>query len=121
MKQSERNLNVLQNFILFLTHCSHPKDGDDVNFKEVQEWTPELMYDMAEAYIAEDHVDGEDFEEDEGTRSPSSEADYAVVDKVLEQIKGDVAIEDMTAVCELLMFSEMRYLKGYLPEEGFGL
>ena len=116
MKQSEKNLSVIQNFILFLTHCSHPKDGADPNFKEVQEWTPELMYEMAEAYIAEDHVDGEDFEEDEFTGTPETEADYAVVDKVLKQIKEDVEDEDMTAVCELLMFSEMRYLTGYLPE-----
>jgi hypothetical protein len=51
------------------------------------------------------------------TRKPNCEEDYRVVDRVLEEIKKDVAVGDMTAICELLMFSEMRYLIGYLPED----
>lgn len=40
----------------------------------------------------------------------------AVIDLVLEQIKKDVAVGDMTAIDELLMFCPAKYLKGYLPE-----
>ena len=63
MKHSQRNLGVIENFILYLTHSGN--HAMDAHFKEVQEWTPELMYKAAKDYIREDHVDGEDNPEDE--------------------------------------------------------
>jgi len=45
-----------------------------------------------------------------------TETDQKVIDQVLEQIQKDVAVGDMTAVCELLQFTPIEYLKGYLPE-----
>lgn len=55
MKNSERNLAVIENFILFLTHCSDEKEPA---FKEPQTYTPEELYRVAFDYIEEDHVDG---------------------------------------------------------------
>src|SRR5690606_6471269 len=54
----------IEGFIYWFTHCSHPSDGDDPNFKVVQEWTPEQMYQGAIDYISEDHVDGKDTNEE---------------------------------------------------------
>jgi hypothetical protein len=62
MKKSARNLAVIQNFILHLTHCSD--DESELDFKEVMEFTPELLYQVALDYIEEDHVDGKDNPED---------------------------------------------------------
>jgi hypothetical protein len=55
MKNSERNLMVIENFILHLTHCC----GGEPEFKESVLYSPEEMYQMAKDYIKEDHVDGE--------------------------------------------------------------
>ncbi len=41
----------------------------------------------------------------------------AVIDLVLERIKEDVRVGDMTAIDELLMFCPAKNLKGYLPED----
>ena len=57
---SQRNLSVIENFILFLTHCSDDKEPD---FTKPQTYTPEELYRVAYDYILEDHVDGEDSEE----------------------------------------------------------
>lgn len=62
MKKSERNLGVIQNFILHLTHSG--EHGMDAHYKEEMTFTPETMYRVAKEYIAEDHVDGKDNPED---------------------------------------------------------
>ena len=61
MKNSEKNLAVIENFILHLTHCA---DSNDKGFKFVQEYTPEELYRVAYNYIEEDHVDGKGNPED---------------------------------------------------------
>ncbi len=63
-KHSQKNLGVIENFILFFTHVSHPSDGDDPNFEVPNLYTAKSMYEMAVAYTKEDHVDGEDNPED---------------------------------------------------------
>jgi hypothetical protein len=60
-RHSDRNLAVIENFILHLTHSSL----GDIHYKEVQHWTPQIMYRVARDYIKEDHVDGLDNPEDE--------------------------------------------------------
>lgn len=59
-KHSQRNLSVIENFILYLTHCS---DDKEPNFTLPQTYTPEELYRVAYDYIMEDHVDGEKSEE----------------------------------------------------------
>jgi hypothetical protein len=65
-KFSEKNLAVIENFILHLTHCSDELDPD---FTTPQTYTPEELYRVAYDYILEDHVDGEDSEEAEEERN----------------------------------------------------
>jgi hypothetical protein len=60
MTKADLNLAVIQNFILHITHVSDSKES---GFKEPITFTPELLYQMADDYIAEDHVDGRDNEE----------------------------------------------------------
>ena len=60
MTQADKNLMLLNNFILHITHSSHPSDGIDEDYKTPITFTPELLYQMAEDYIQEDHVDGRD-------------------------------------------------------------
>ena len=52
MKNSERNLSVIENFILHFTHSSDFSDETEMTV------TPKMMYQAAEDYIEEDHVDG---------------------------------------------------------------
>jgi hypothetical protein len=59
-KHSERNLKVLENFILHITHSS---EGDH-DAKIAQSFSPNDLYELARGYIAEDHVDGEGNDED---------------------------------------------------------
>ena len=51
-----------------------------------------------------------------------SEAKQKLVDRVIDQIKKDLEFEnnDITALDELLMLHQDKYLKGYLPEEEWG-
>lgn len=63
-RKSDLNLGVIENFILFFTHTSNPKDGYDANYEVPQTFTPKVIYELAEAYIEEDHVDGRDNHED---------------------------------------------------------
>lgn len=60
MTQADLNLAVIQNFILHITHSSKPADGIDEDFKTPMTFTPELLYQMADEYIEEDHADGRD-------------------------------------------------------------
>ena len=83
MKTPEKNRNVLRNFVLHLTHCSHPSDGDDPEFKTPQTYTPEIMYQAIDDYIAEDHVDGYDITDT--TQYPYDEGDdYWVIEPYIE-------------------------------------
>lgn len=59
-QHSQKNLAVIENFILHLTHCS---DELDYDFTQPQTYTPEELYRVAYDYIIEDHVDGENSEE----------------------------------------------------------
>ena len=60
MTQADKNLAILQNFILHITHVSDKREAD---FKTPMTFTPEQLYNMADDYIEEDHVDGRDNEE----------------------------------------------------------
>lgn len=62
MRKSDKNLSVIKNFILFLTRTTSKEDG--INYEVPQTFTPKIMYDSADDYIEEDHVDGRDNEED---------------------------------------------------------
>lgn len=54
MKNSERNLATLENFILHITGST---EGDfDANTSQL--WTANELYQSAKDYIEEDHVDG---------------------------------------------------------------
>jgi|TARA_B110000285_G_scaffold63028_1_gene72438 hypothetical protein len=46
-----------------------------------------------------------------------SKTQQKLIDAVLEQIKEDVELGDVTAIEELLTFVTWDKLKGYLPEE----
>ena len=61
MKKSDKNLSVIENFILHLTHSS---DKGDSNFDKLQSYTPRELYKIAQEYIDEDHVDGKGNPED---------------------------------------------------------
>ena len=61
--QADKNLMVIQNFILHITHCSIDSGGKDANFKGKLTFTPKQLYQMADDYIEEDHVDGRDNED----------------------------------------------------------
>jgi len=63
-KNSQKNLGVIQNFILYFTHASKLADGGDINYEVPQSITPKQLYEGADWYVKEDHVDGEDCEED---------------------------------------------------------
>lgn len=54
MTQADKNLMLIENFILYLTHCS---DEIDADFREPQTYTPEELYRVAYDYIEEDWVD----------------------------------------------------------------
>jgi hypothetical protein len=57
MKKSQKHLDVIKNFILHISHCSDNKN--EVNFESEMVFTPEELYQIAEAYIKKDHT-GED-------------------------------------------------------------
>jgi hypothetical protein len=59
MTKADRNLDMLRNFILHITHSSE----DDIDVNEPITFTPNQLYQMATDYIEEDHVDGRGNEE----------------------------------------------------------
>ena len=67
MKQSEKNLRVIENFILHITHSSDQQDTTPTTYTVAE------LYQMAKDYIKEDHVDGEQNPEDKVTRYISIE------------------------------------------------
>jgi hypothetical protein len=61
MTKADKNLMVIQNFILHITGCSIPDDrvdGEDERQYDLVTFTPDELYQMAEEYIDEDHADG---------------------------------------------------------------
>lgn len=60
MKQSERNLLLIDNFLLFVTHISRGDKGPMRDYA----YTAEELYQLALEYIEEDHVDGKPADED---------------------------------------------------------
>jgi len=94
MKKSDKNLAVIQNFILHVTHSSN--DESDVRFKELMTFTPEQLYQMALDYIEEDHVDGEgnpeDFEQKDYPNGFTSwnETHYEVVQSITMEITMEI-------------------------------
>jgi len=63
MTQADKNLALLQNFILHITHVSAPQDrvNGEAEYSDLPMlFTPDELYKMAEEYIDEDHVDGRD-------------------------------------------------------------
>jgi len=57
MTQADKNLALIENFILYLTHVS---DARDIDFRKPQTYTPKELYRVAYDYIQEDHVDGKE-------------------------------------------------------------
>lgn len=68
-RHSDKNLTVIQNFILHLTHCSKLEDmpvgEEDINYRKEIPYTAKWMYELAKYYVKEDHVDGQDNPDDE--------------------------------------------------------
>tara|TARA_R110000796_G_C14481474_1_gene426746 strand:- start:715 stop:1104 length:390 start_codon:yes stop_codon:yes gene_type:complete len=64
MKKSELNKAVLENFVLWFTHMDRDEADNEGGLKDVFQLTGERFYKAVDDYIAEDHVDGEDNEED---------------------------------------------------------
>lgn len=60
-RRPEDNRDLIHNFLLYMTHCGD--HGTDDNFQDPQTYTPEQMYQICDDYLAEDHVDG--YERDE--------------------------------------------------------
>lgn len=60
MKKSVKNLSVIENFILHITHITE----NDADANDPQTFTANQLYQLARGYIAEDHADGEGNEED---------------------------------------------------------
>lgn len=62
MKKSDRNKSVIENFAWYLTHCSNV--NNDPRIDEKLGMTNRQIYAAIESYIAEDHTDGRESEED---------------------------------------------------------
>jgi len=91
MKKSARNLAVIQNFLLHLTHCDN-YDGE-LDWKTEMTFTPEVLYQVALDYIKEDHVDGEDNPEDHIV-TYGAESSYQHEDKDKEHEEYVVVVAD---------------------------
>lgn len=91
MKKSARNLAVIQNFLLHLTHCDN-YDGE-LDWKTEMTFTPEVLYQVALDYIREDHVDGEDNPEDHIV-TYGAESSYQHEDKDKEHEEYVVVVAD---------------------------
>ena len=93
MKNSEKSLAVIQNFILHLTHSSSPQDGEDEYSNVKVSITPKEMYNSAEEYIEEDHVDGKDNPEDHIV-TYGAESSYQTEDRNKEHKEYVVIVAD---------------------------
>lgn len=64
-RRPEKNKALLNNFILYITHCSNPEEGiEDPNLTSLMHISPKILYQMVNNYIAEDHVDGYETDEE---------------------------------------------------------
>ncbi len=88
-KFSEGNLMVLQNFILFLTHC----EQGDVEASVKLSYTADELYKIAEEYIEEDHVDGENSEEAQLEREQSKEEETWFEVFTIDEEEGTETVE----------------------------
>jgi hypothetical protein len=109
MKQSDRNLAVIENFILHLTHSSE----GDAGFKVPVSYTPEELYKVAESYIEENHVDGrgnlEDREEEViklGMIICDDEDRYASTEEAYELLLAQSEIDGSVYANEIVMVLE---------------
>ena len=91
MKHSEKNLAVIQNFILHITHCDNFEA--EIDFKEEMEFTPETLYQMANDYIDEDHADGKENPEDHIV-TYGAESSYQTEDRNKEHKEYVVIVAD---------------------------
>lgn len=91
MKKSEQNQSVIENFILHLTHSD--RDERDEYFNDEQTYTPKAMYEVADGYIKEDHVDGEDNEQD-FIPTFTAESSFDHEDKAKEYPENIVVVAD---------------------------
>lgn len=51
IRQSEKNLDIINNFILHITRCDN--NEDEPHFKTQLTLTPKIIYDMAKDYVKE--------------------------------------------------------------------
>jgi hypothetical protein len=93
MKKLQKNLGVIQNFILYFTHASKLADGGDINYEVPQSITPKQLYEGADNYIEIDHVDGEDNYEDHIV-TYSAESSFDHEDKDREYPEHIVVVAD---------------------------
>lgn len=52
-----------------------------------------------------------------GGNNMNEDEKEALVDKVIDQIKSDIEMYDLTAIDEMLMLVDPKVLKGYLAED----
>ena len=64
MKKSELNKGVLENFALWYTHKNRDEANNEEGLKDIFQLSAERLYQAIDEYISEDHVDGEDNQED---------------------------------------------------------
>jgi hypothetical protein len=87
MKKSTRNLDVIKNFILHVTHSSDEDSNILVNLTVAE------LYQMANDYIEEDHVDGKENPEDHVV-TYGAESSYQHEDKDKEHDEYVVVVAD---------------------------
>ena len=87
MKKSTNNLDVIKNFILHVTHSSDEDSNTLVNLTVAE------LYQMANDYIEEDHVDGKGNPEDHIV-TYGAESSYQHEDKDKEYDEHVVVVAD---------------------------
>jgi len=87
MRKSARNLDVIKNFILHVTHSSDERENTLVNLTVAE------LYQMATDYIEEDHVDGKDNPEDHIV-TYGAESSFDHEDKDKEYTENVVVVAD---------------------------
>lgn len=87
MKKSVKNLDVIKNFILHVTHSSDEDSNTLVNLTVAE------LYQMANDYIEEDHVDGKENPEDHVV-TYGAESSYQHEDKDKEHDEYVVVVAD---------------------------
>lgn len=123
MKKSTRNLAVIQNFILHLTHCSEGEDT--INQILPVDLTPKQMYQAALEYIEEDHADGKGNPEDHiTTYSAESSRDFEDKDVefpaniVVMADKGEEGTETVATIENIGNLEEIQHLLKLIQKNG---